>query len=288
MSLFRWGVLFLLASIPCWAKSSLVLKKIDVGGGDKAEVQFRLEGNATAAPNWQIRENTVEVSFPGTEISEELASQLDVSSPHALVSRIRLFPGRDGSVKAKITINGSEAKLKERVQLRASNGQALLTIEYPKSGDATLSLLKDEQKPVFSVETPKEVRTGGMGWLQSLLLILLLGGAGAGTYFGAKYLKKQGHIFGSRKFLIETLAYSPVGPAGKAGVGIVKVGGEFVLVGVTANHVSLLSHLPKLEAQYQDESKLERDTFREAVEEQVRELGSNSMTGRRKGPGVSA
>jgi flagellar biogenesis protein FliO len=274
MTWFRWVCFLAILPMSSWGgKAASVLKSIDVGGTEKAELKFVFEGSPAQNPSWQIRDNAVEVNFSGAEISETLAAQTDIQSPHALVSRVRLFPARDGSLKVRISINGSEQRLKERIQLKAGSGQALLSIDYPKANDPTLSLLKDEQQPVFAPTEAKKSEPGGMGWFRSIVLVLLLGGAGVGTYFGAKLMRKQAHRFGSRKYLIETIAYSPVGPAGKAGVGIVKVGGEFVLVGVTANHVSLLSQLPKLQSQYEDESKVERESFQEAVKEQVRELG---------------
>lgn len=274
MSWFRWVVLASLITVCCWAgRPNSILKNVEVGGTDKAELKFVFDGAPAQNPTWNIRDNAVEVNFMGAEIAESLVGQTDIQSPHALVSRVRLFPARDGSLKVRISINGSEAKLKERVQLKAGPGQALVSIDFPKANDPTLSLLKDEQQPLFAGETVKKAEPAGLGWFRSVVLVLILGGAGVGTYFAAKLLKKQAHKFGSRKYLIETIAYSPVGPAGKAGVGIVKVGSEFVLVGVTANHVSLLSQLPRLQSQYEDESKVERESFHEAVQEQVREMG---------------
>lgn len=274
VNLVSWFLLMMLVTLSCWAaKPSSTLRQVEVGGTDKAEIKLVFDGAPAQNPGWQIRENAVEMTFTGMELSEELAQKTDVQSPHALVSRVRLFPARDGSLKVRISVNGSEAKLRERVQLRASSGQAVLSIEYPLTKDPTLSLLKEEQQPLFGAMEPKKAESSGLGWLRSIVLVLILGGAGVGTYFIAKILKKQAHKMGSRKYLIETISYSPVGPGGKSGVGIVKVGTEFVLVGVTPNHVSLLSQLPKLEAQYLEESKLERETFHDAVKEQVREMG---------------
>ena len=61
-----------------------------------------------------------------------------------------------------------------------------------------------------------------------------------------------------------------MGPGGKAGVSLIKVGSEFVLVGVSSHQVSFLSSLPKLESQYEDENRFERETFQAAVQQEVR------------------
>jgi len=55
-------------------------------------------------------------------------------------------------------------------------------------------------------------------------------------------------------------------------VSLLKVGTEFVLVGITPNQISMLSHLPKLQEQYAEETGFERGIFKEAVSEEVQRL----------------
>ncbi|MFM8315766.1 MAG: flagellar biosynthetic protein FliO, partial [Deltaproteobacteria bacterium] len=78
-----------------------------------------------------------------------------------------------------------------------------------------------------------------------------------------------GNWGGIRKYLVEQLSYVPIGGM-KSGVALVKVGGDFVLLGVTPNQVTFLSSLPKLSEQYEEENQFEKNTFNEAIQEQLR------------------
>jgi flagellar biogenesis protein FliO len=138
-------------------------------------------------------------------------------------------------------------------------------------GAATIKLLQEEQAPI-ATEASAAKSSSSAGWVRLFLALFVFSLAGGGAYVAAKFLKKQGAFRGSRKYLVENLAYCPVGPGGKTGVGLIKVGSEFVLVGVTGQQVSFLSNLPKLSAQYESENHFERDTFRAAVEEEVQRL----------------
>jgi flagellar biogenesis protein FliO len=57
-------------------------------------------------------------------------------------------------------------------------------------------------------------------------------------------------------------------------VSVLKIGNEFVLVGVTPTQVSLLSELPGLKATFDSERVLERGSFREAISEEVSRMHS--------------
>jgi flagellar biogenesis protein FliO len=109
----------------------------------------------------------------------------------------------------------------------------------------------------------------GFNWVRSLIILLVLGGAAFASWNFARILKKKGSWKGSRRYLIETLAQVPVGDNRKTNVTLLKIGSEFILVGVTAEHVSFLSSLPRLQEQYLEESSMERDTFNEAVKEET-------------------
>src|SRR5690606_14075960 len=98
--------------------------------------------------------------------------------------------------------------------------------------------------------------------------------AGAGVYL-VKFSKGKSMVWrgGTRRHLIETVAQAPLA-GGKASVAILRVGSEFVMVGVTPNSVSHLSNLPKLQEEYEAETSLERDSFKEAIAQQVRRGGT--------------
>jgi flagellar biogenesis protein FliO len=100
-----------------------------------------------------------------------------------------------------------------------------------------------------------------------MLMCLVFICAGVVSALVVRFLKRTGKSRGTRKYLVEQLSFCPLG--NKSGVSLLKIGGEFVLVGVTPQQVSLLSALPKLEAQYEDDAQLERSAFREAVHEEL-------------------
>ncbi len=131
---------------------------------------------------------------------------------------------------------------------------------------------KQEETPVFAAgipETPaaaREARAPAWGMLVGIVAFLV---ASAGIFFALKALQRRTTGGGNRRYLIESLSYCPVGPGGKAGLSLVKIGNEFVLVGVTAQQVTMLSTLPELKARYENESKYERGTFSQAVQEEL-------------------
>jgi len=133
---------------------------------------------------------------------------------------------------------------------------------------------QEEEKPLtLNVEKMAEETKSSSGW-KILLVLAVVGVSGVGTYFLLKLLKKQGFKMssGSRKYLIENLSYSSIGPGGKAGVGLVKVGSEFMLLGITSNQVTLLSNLPELAKKYEEESRFERSSFKSAVEQELQKI----------------
>lgn len=127
--------------------------------------------------------------------------------------------------------------------------------------------MKGEELPIVSqqaVLSKKESESSIIRIILSIVLILLLGGI---SVFAIRFFKRKEFRSGTRKYLIEKVTFCPLGP--KVGVSLLKVGKEFVLVGVTPSQVSFLSTLPKLQAQYEEEKKFDTGTFRAAVEEEV-------------------
>jgi len=239
------------------------IRSIKVGGDEEAQIVFTGGGQATAS---RFSDNTIELTFPDSKLAEALQGKLDVDAPHTLVKRISLFDNGNKAVKAVIVVNGTSENLRNRISLNATPEGLKATLAYPKAESAALTLLKEEQEPLTFTETKKE--SPKFPKMQFFLSLLIIVAAGVATFFFMRFLKSKGQWRGSRKYLIEQLGYCPLGA--KAGVSVVKVGKEFVLVGVTPNQVTLLSTLPGLERQYEEESHLERGSFKEAVEEDLR------------------
>ena len=82
--------------------------------------------------------------------------------------------------------------------------------------------------------------------------------------------KVMSKMRGSRKYLIEHLSTYQLSP--KSSVSLLKIGEEFVLIGVTPSQVNHLSSLPMLEKIYHEENRFERETFKEAVSQEANAL----------------
>lgn len=251
---------------------SAALKSIEVGGSNEAMVKFILEGTKFAGrPVLAIRENRIEATLSGVQFANPMEEKIDLNSPHVLLSQISAFPVRDGGIRVTLLVNGSLERLRDRLSFTQDGNNLLLKLAFPATHDPSLGLLKEEQQPLRTVSDAKPSRAGSGIW-SALVLVLVLAAAGGGTFAIAKVVKKQGSRQGTRKFLVETLAYSPIAGNPKAGVAVLKVGSDLVLVGVTANQVTMISDLPKLNAQFESEQELERESFRDAVSDEVRRL----------------
>lgn len=245
------------------------IQSVKVVGDKNAEVQFTGNGQLPV-PTYKVVEGALELSFPGGEISESAQGKLDLESPHALIRRISVYSPEKDLVRARIVVNGTNEDLKRRFSMsRIENGVSAV-VEFPQGESATLNLLKEEQLPVPGLAKEIKKEGGKIPYLQVVLAFVLLGAAAVTTYFFVKALKSKTGIRGTRRYLIEQLGYVSLG--NKTGVSLLKVGREFILVGVTPNQVSLLSALPKLQEQYDEESHFERGVFQEAISEEVSRL----------------
>ncbi|MEZ4751463.1 MAG: flagellar biosynthetic protein FliO [Bdellovibrionota bacterium] len=127
-------------------------------------------------------------------------------------------------------------------------------------------LQKEETPIAAAVVAEKEVPAASHAAVRMGLALGLVLCFGAVLYLVFRLARKQPVRDGNRKYLIEKMSYCSLGP--KMGVSLIKVGSEFVLVGVTPENISFLSNLGKLQAQYEEESQFERDNFKEAVEQE--------------------
>lgn len=241
------------------------IKRMD---GDKA--LFLFEGNLNdQLPQWSIDRGVVSIVLPNTQLAPKLTEKIEIDSPHILVKKIAAIP--DGqSVKIRLVTNGSIEALKDRIQIVPAEKGYLISVDYPEKNASALKLLQEEQTP-FQVATSKDSKESASG-LRSISIVVglfLFFSALLGVVF-VRYMKKQGGFKGSRKYLIEQLSYSPIGQ--KGGVSLLKVGKEFILVGVTGTQINFLSHLPKLQEQYEEESDFERGVFKDSIAEEMQKI----------------
>lgn len=242
---------------------------IKVAGDDRAEVSFSVKGEGPT-PSLRTQENMVEVTFSNATLSDALKKNAEQSSPHALVHRLQSYEPDKGTVRTRIVLNGTAERLKDRVAIERASGGYLVKIDFPKGGAKAIELFKEEQAPLSQTVTSGGAKKPSESRLPMFILCIVLLGSSAAALFGVKYLKGRTKIGGSRKYLIEQLGYCALAP--KSGVSLVKVGNEFVLLGVTPGQVTFLSNLPKLQEKYEAESDLERKDFRVAVEDEYRRM----------------
>jgi flagellar biogenesis protein FliO len=245
------------------------IQAVKVTGDTAAEVSFVTDTPLSTTPRLTVEENRVELVFNDVAVAPGLASGGDISSPHALIQRISTSATDGGGARVRLLINGSQDKLRDRVKLQKRDGSVVLALSYPAGGEATMKLLQEEQSTLDTRKAAVAPTRGGFGWFRLFFILALFAAAAAGTWYVLKFTKKKTGWGGTRKHLIETVAQSPIG-GGKASVAILRVGGEFVMVGVTADQVSFLSNLPKLAETYEEENSLERDSFKEAIAQQAR------------------
>lgn len=253
------------------------LLNVEADGEADARLVFRTDGAPKDVPKISIKDNVIELQFTAVALAEE-GKKIDVPTPHVLVNRVSVFEPEKGKVKARIVVNGSIDRLKDRVKLTRTDTGITLMLSPPEGENPTLSLLKEEQVPLAKEASGAVVPKGPGRWAETLipvLLLTLLLAAGAGGY---QYLRKKGKLGGTRKYLVEHVSYCPVGQGAKAGVSLIRVGPDFFLIGVTSGQVNLLSPMPQLGTQYKEETRLERESFQEAVETEVKRLRGREHT----------
>lgn len=245
------------------------VKNVKVTGQDSAQIDF--EGNVPSVPqNWRVVENSLEFSLADTQLGEEQGDKLEVLTPHALIKRLTLIQGANKTLKGKIVLNGSLEGIKDRVHWENLSKNLRLRIDYPVKNGAALKLLQEEQTPLAASVVGKVSEPSGSHKTLFALMTFVFVALSVGMVVLFRVLKRKGSLRGPRKYLIEQLGYCPLGA--KTGVSLLKVGAEFVLVGVTPNQISMLSSLPKLQEQYAEESGFERSLFKEAVSQEVQRL----------------
>lgn len=267
--MIRIAILFALISTVVF---SYPLASVKLGGGKAGEIFFKIFPDANT-PQVKIDGNTIELTFAGAELSNELKENTEIASSHPLIHRIVLISPENKVVKARIVINGSLENLKNRFVVTKEADGYKAVLSYPASESKTAAFMAEEELPLTFAKKSTEAASTRSSGITILLLSVAMILLGAGVYFLIKVAKKKVNG-GSRKYLVEQLSYCGLGP--KAGVSLVKVGNEFVLVGITAQQVTLLSSLPKLQEQYEAEAGYERNAFRSVVEDELGRLNSSN------------
>ncbi len=263
-------LLALLLTASSFAKADPKLLSVDASGDQEVRLMFRTDAPARDVPRVSYKDNVVELLFAGLTLEE--GKKIDLVSPHVLIGRVSVFEPEKGKVKARVVVNGSMEKLKDRLTFTKSDAGIQLALALPEGQNPTLNLLKEEQLPLAkeaSGATLPKIKSGWMEMLVPLVLICFLITGGAAAY---RFLKTKGKLGGTRKYLVEHVNYCAVGQGGKAGVSLVRVQNEFFLVGVTAGNVSLISAMPQLSSEYKEETKHERESFQEAVAQEVKRM----------------
>lgn len=246
------------------------LREVAVLGQENA--QLKLVGDFSPdSLAWKVQDNSLEISLPGTVLSKEHGDKIELVAPHALIKRVSFINTTNSTVKGKVVLNGSMEEIQKRVGISKAGNDVVMTVDYPRQNSSTLRLLQEEQIPLvgqkknLQQESQSNYRTA----ITLVTVFFLLIGVAGFVFF--RFFRQKGALRGARKYLIEQLGYCPVGT--KAGVSLLKIGKDFVLVGITPNQISMLSHLPKLQEEYEEESGFERSVFKQAVAEEFKKLG---------------
>lgn len=242
--------------------SAHTLESVTVGGKDRAELVFTMKDAEAPPPRITISGNIIDLSFSnGVALSEN--AQQEWTKPHSLVQKMVLSTEDDKTLRARIVVSGSAEELKKRVRLEKEERLVRFFIDYPKGG----ALAASEELPIGALEEKGEKENRGRSAGMLILIFLAVLGGAVGTIFAIRASKRKGPLKGSRKFLIEQVAHHSLG--NRSGVSLLKVGSEFVLVGITPQQITMLSALPGLEKRYEEEAQFEREHFKVAVEEEM-------------------
>lgn len=260
-----------IGSLCSWSSQATELKGIQIAGDEVAQIYFDLSGVKHNRPEMQVRENALELTFSESTLGENLFPRTEIPAPHLLVKNIVAFIPKENQVRVRIALNGEYPKLSDKVTLKPDRSGYRLDLRLPLPTGTTLGLMQNEQVP-FTISKKEVQNPASKSYFWTIILLVvsfsLVGGI---IFWGMRYLNRKGLTVGSRKYLVERLSYVSLGP--KVGVALLKVGQEFVLIGVTPHQVSLLSSLPKLQSGYESESAFEREDFKQVVDDELGRLG---------------
>lgn len=261
----RWPLLLLLSGIA----AGYPIDSLKVSGQKEAEIRFQSSDAPAELPVPGVKGNSVELFFAGAELDSTFNGKTELKAPHALVKELTLSQEKKG-VLVHAELNGKAGEWKDKVGVTREGQSIVLRLGFPAKTTPALEYAQSEQLPVLTEVAAVKPTATAFGATQWLVILGVLVVAGMSTFAVVKFLRIKGKTSGSRKYLIEQLAHCSLGP--KTGVSLVRVGREFVLVGVTPSQVNLLSHVPALQAQYEEETQFERESFKDHVDEEIQRL----------------
>ncbi len=254
------NILFILSTILLQAAE---LNQVRVGGESVATVDFLLAGGGSAVPTLTVLdENRLEITIPSMQLAGHFNGNYFQRAPHANIRSLELRNAEKGIVGELNLVGGNAGK-----RFKLDKGR--ISIESSNESRSFLKMAQDEQSPFIGESLKKGSGVAASGSKIWFLLggVLFLALSGGILLYG--WLTKKRKVSGGRKYLIEQLSYTPYGP--KTGVSLVKIGGEFMLIGITPHQISLITNLNGLKAQYEEERQYEREAFQEVVRSEVRQ-----------------
>ncbi|MBI1860166.1 MAG: flagellar biosynthetic protein FliO [Deltaproteobacteria bacterium] len=254
------------------------LRDVTVDGDGLATIHVACNGcTARSTASYKIDGNQIILNWDDSVLAAIYHGKVEMINPHQLIGRVALISTERNQVRGVVTIRGSTEDLAKRIHINQGSEGLSMQVAFPTATSNTLALLRHEEElPLKGEAAIKKAESHHMGGFQlaGILAVILL--AGGTSFFGARFLKSKGKLSGQRKFLIEKMAQVPIDS--KASVCLLKIGGEFVLVGVTGQNVNFLSNLPRLQEEYDSESRLERRAFKDAVEEEFRRIKTSPLS----------
>jgi len=266
--MIRLAMAIMVASNVLWAE--YVIESVQFQDAESSRIIIEGSGKMQEIPKPTIDHNSIEWRLPSAALSETLGAKVDHVAPSALLQRYTIYPIQPKGVAVKILVNGDEKGLVDRTKLVATGNRIQLDVKYPTIPNATLALLSEEHKPLAlgaSDGAVMEKRSwSGMIWGIAVAVLAISGIVAVGY----RVLKKKGATKGTRKYLVEALSVCPVGT--KSSVALVKVGTDFILVGVSPTQVNFLANLDKLSEEYSQEFQYERSAFKQAVQDEFKKI----------------
>jgi len=245
------------------------INSLKVGGQKEAEIRFQSSEAPANLPTPAIKGNSIELFFTGAELDGSFQGKAELKAPHALVKELTATQEKKG-VSVKLEMIGKAGEWKDRVSVATENQSVVVRLGFPAKVTPALDYAQSEQLPILTEAAAVKPATSPFGRTQWFVVLGVLVVAALSTFAVVKLIQMKGKASGKRKYLIEQLAHCSLGP--KTGVSLVRVGREFVLLGVTPQQVNLLSHVPALQAQYEEETRFERESFKDAVDEEITRL----------------
>lgn len=192
-------------------------------------------------------------STPPLDLNEEIEQAMKVNRPEGVVPA-------EAILKAELSEGRKTASIIEKVELKVDSPQIKKneSKEAPKSAanvqtqEQELPLFKKESEiPVFKSEPQKAKVSSSQMYFRVIgsLAVVLVIGAGL-AFFGRWWMKKNQKTLNNNKISVMTQHY--LGP--KKSLAIIRVAGEFILIGVTEHNINHIKTLSLIDDEYPADS----------------------------------